>query len=203
MTVGTLANGHEVLYVAVTSEQKVISVEILEKPPGNAKGLGKGARGSMQSASGAHVPSGKAIVRTYIANSSPKNAGFPATTGALNDPDNLAIDALGNIYVIEDAPNSSSTGGDIWFVRDEDNDGVGESLDHFLSIRVDGSEATGMIFSPVTATEFAVAVQHPDSTNLASVPDGLGDAVWLFNVSGIDNQDFVEDLNDAGGLFGE
>ena len=107
----------------------------------------------------------------------------------------LAIDALGNIYVIEDAPNGSSTGGDIWFIRDTNNDGVAESIDHFLSIRVAGSEATGMIFNPAVPTEFVVACQHPNSTNLEVVPDGLGDAVWSFNVSNIDNQKFVKTIN--------
>jgi secreted PhoX family phosphatase len=61
---------------------------------------------------------------------------------------------------------------------------VAESVDHFLSIRVNGSEATGMIFNPAVPTEFVVAVQHPSSTDLAKVPNGLGDAVWSFNVSG-------------------
>lgn len=88
-------------------------------------------------------------------------------------------------------------------VRDVNNDGVGESLDHFLSLRVDGSEATGMIWNPAIPTEFAVCVQHPDSTDLADVPDGLGDAVWMFNVSHIDNQHFVNQLNRAPVQFGE
>lgn len=100
----------------------------------------------------------------------------------MNSPDNLAQDADGNIYIIEDAPNGSSTGGDIWFARDVNGDGVAESIDHFLSVRVDGSEATGMIFNPKDRNEFVVAVQHPDSTNLDSVPEGFGDAVWKFTI---------------------
>jgi hypothetical protein len=83
-------------------------------------------------------------------------------------------------------------------MRDVDNNGVAESIDHFLSIVVDGSEATGMIFNPRIPTEFVMAVQHPDSTDLANVPDGLGDAVWAFDISGIPNQEFVEELNAAG-----
>ncbi|MFN0125192.1 MAG: alkaline phosphatase PhoX [Verrucomicrobiales bacterium] len=190
-SVGRLANGNEVIYIAVTSESKVISIEILEY------GLGGGI-GALDEGNRA-APSGKAIVRTFVSNGSPKNAGFAATTGVLNSPDNVALDALGNVYVIEDAPNGDPVGGDIWFARDTNNDGVAESLDHFLSIRVKGSEATGMIFNPTVPTEFAVAVQHPDSTNLANVPAGLGDAVWLFNVSNIPNQAFVTALNGAKG----
>jgi uncharacterized protein len=137
------------------------------------------------------------VVRTFVSNSSPKNLGFPTTTGTLNSPDNLAMDSTGNLYVIEDAPNGSSTGGDIWFIRDTNNDGVAESLDHFMSIQVAGSEATGMIFNPAVPTEFVVACQHPNSTNLAALPNGLGDAVWSFNVSNIPNQAFVKALNEG------
>jgi uncharacterized protein len=156
--IGRLANGHEVLYVAVTSENAVYAVEMLDQEHAN-------------------------VVVAASQTVTPKNLGFPATTGALNAPDNLAQDALGNIYVIEDAPNGSSTGGDIWFLRDTDSNGVAESLDHFLSIQVHGSEATGMIFDPRTPTEFVVAVQHPSSTDLAAVPDGVGDALWRFNLT--------------------
>jgi hypothetical protein len=176
MIVSRLANGNEVLYVAITSENKVLSIEILN----NNRGVHK---------------AGQAVVRTYCSNSgTPKNLDFPSTTGTLGAPDNLAMDALGNIYVIEDAPNSSSTGGDIWFVRDTNNDGVAESLDHFLSLRVNGSEATGMIFNPAVPTEFHVAVQHPSSTDLTAVPSGFGDAIWTFNLENIPNQDFLRSL---------
>ncbi|MGB6222756.1 alkaline phosphatase PhoX [Haloferula sp.] len=184
MAVGRLANGRSVIYFTATSENKVYSIEM-----GHRRFKDR------------HF--NKAIVRTFISSESPKNVGFEPTTGVLNSPDNLAIDALGNIYVIEDAPNGSSTGGDIWMVRDTDSDGVGESLDHFMSIRVDGSEATGMIWNPAIPTEFAVAVQHPDSTDLDNVPDGLGDAVWLFDISHIDNEKFLKNLNKARPIFGE
>ena len=193
IAVGRLKNGNEVVYFCATSEKKVYSIEILKRDQGNAsdRGMKSNKRAS------------KAIVRTFASADMAKNLGHAPTTGELNSPDNLAIDGLGNIYVIEDAPNSSSTGGDIWFVRDMDNDGVGESLDHFMSIRVSGSEATGMIFNPAIPTEFAVAVQHPSSTDLSRVPDGLGDAVWLFNVTNIGNQGFVEKLNRSKAPFGE
>lgn len=171
---GFLKNGREVLYFTATSENSVYSVELL---PGN-----------------------KAMVRLFANGSTPKNVGFPETTGALNSPDNLAQDALGNIYIIEDAPNSSTTGGDIWFVRDLDDDGVAESLDHFLSIRVSGSEATGMIFNPQDPTQFVVNVQHPDTTDLDAHPDGFGDALWQFDVSGAPERHLIWKLKKAGKL---
>ena len=103
--------------------------------------------------------------------------------------DNLAIDSLGNIYIIEDAPNSSSEGGDVWFARDTNNDGIAESLDHFLSLQVDGSEATGMIFNPADPTKFVIAVQHPTTTDLSDADndgvrdaEGFGDAIWEFDL---------------------
>lgn len=158
--VGVLASGNEVLYFTATSENVVYSVEM----------------------TGADT----AIVREFASEANtPKNLGFPATTGHINSPDNLAQDAFGNIYIIEDAPNSSSVGGDIWFARDADNDGVAESVDHFLSIQVGGAEATGMIFNPVKPTEFVVSVQHPSSTDLDDVADGQGDALWKFDIADV------------------
>jgi hypothetical protein len=170
--VGYLSSGNEVLYFAATSESTVYSVEM----------------------TGANT----AIVRAFASEAgTPKNDGFAPTSGIINSPDNLAQDALGNIYIIEDAPNGSSTGGDIWFCRDTNGDGVAESVDHFLSIRADGSEATGMIFNPVYPTEFVVAVQHPDSTDLTNVADGMGDAVWMFDIRDTENQLFVQFLEYA------
>ena len=171
MEVGMLANFNEVLYVAITSEHSVISIEML----GNRK----------------------AIVREFATAESAKNVGFAATTGTLNSPDNLAQDALGNIYIIEDSPNSGDVGGDIWFGRDTDGNGVAESLDHFMSIQVNGSEHTGMIFHPLNPEKFVVAVQHPSSTDLEEVPEGFGDAVWEFDVSGV----VPPPCDDGGSLF--
>ena len=152
--VGELANGNEVLYFTATSEHAVYSVEMLSET--------------------------QAEVRLFADEATtPKNQGFTPTTGVLNSPDNLAQDALGNIYVVEDAPNSSDVGGDIWFARDTDGDGVAESLDHFMSLQVAGSESTGMIFHPIRTTRFVVAVQHPSSTGIEG---GHGDAVWQFDL---------------------
>ncbi len=160
MEVGMLKNGNEVVYFAATSERTIYSVELLSKT--------------------------RAKVRVFASDAdTPKNKDFLPTTAVLNSPDNLAQDALGNIYIIEDAPNGSDVGGDIWFARDVDSDGVAESVDHFLSIQVDGAEATGMIWNPEKPTQFVVAVQHPDSTNLDNVEDGFGDALWLFDVTGV------------------
>lgn len=157
--VGTLASGNEVLYFTATSENAIYSVEMLD--------------------------SMNAVVRLFASDDvTPKNEGFAGTSASLDAPDNLAQDMLGNIYIIEDNPNTTTvgeTGGDIWFARDLDNDGVAESVDHMMSLGVNQAEATGMVFNPRKPNEFAIAVQHPASTDLEQVPDGQGDAVW--NVS--------------------
>lgn len=175
MSIG-MRNGNEMLFITITSEQSVISIE--ETHGGPIVRLFATADG-MADGSGVGTP---------------KNLGLAPTTGFLNSPDNLATDALGNVYIIEDAPNSSSTGGDIWFARDTDNDGVAESIDHFLSLQAQGAEATGMIFHPTDPTRFVVAVQHPLSTALGDADnDGLrdegaedfGDALWEFDLSDV------------------
>ncbi len=173
MEVGLLPNGNEVLYITVTSENSIISIEILD-------GM-------------------KSMVRQFATPETPTNLGFPATTGVINSPDNLAQDALGNIYVIEDAPNSADVGGDVWFVRDTDSDGVAESLDHFMSIQVNGSESTGMIFNPADPTRFVVAVQHPTSVDPALVEGGFGDAVWEFDLSTIVPPTCADSVDPASG----
>jgi len=158
--VGKLANGHEVVYFAATSERSVYSIEIL--------------------------PDDKATVRLFASDAkTPKNLGFAPTSGVMNSPDNLELDALGNLYIIEDAPNSDVVGGDVWFAQDVDGDGVSESIYHFLSLGVNTAEATGMEFNPRRPTRFVMAIQHPKSTDLLAVPGGFGDALWEFNIAGV------------------
>ena len=48
-----------------------------------------------------------------------------------------------------------------------------------------GSEATGMIFNPAKPTQFVVSVQHPSSTDLGLVSDGIGDALWTFDLANV------------------
>jgi len=158
--VGYLGNGNEALYVNATSERSIYSVEEL----GN----------------------GQAMVRLTASQATPKNLGYGNVSGILHDIDNMAQDALGNLYVVEDWPNHGNTGGDIWFVRDTNNDGVAESLDRFLSLQVKGAENTGMIFRPGHPTQFIVNVQHPESVTLDTATEkGMGDATWLFDVKDV------------------
>lgn len=175
--VGYLRNGNEVLYFNATSENSVYSVE--------------------------ELGSGKAMVRLAASPSTPTNLGYAPTTGTISDPDNLAQDALGNIYVVEDKPNHDNIGGDIWYLRDADGDGVAESLDHFMSLQVKGAENTGMIFRPGHPTQFIINVQHPES--MGDETSGQGDATWLLDLKGVvpppclsnrDNEQQVKTCND-------
>lgn len=156
VAIGKLPNGNEAIYFAATSENSVYTIE---------------------------ETAGGPIVRVLASPSTPRNVGFQPTTGTISAPDNLAIDELGNIFIIEDSPNSGRVGGDIWFARDINSDGVAESLDHFLSLNVAGSEGTGMIFHPTDPSRFIVAIQHPTSTNLGAVPLGQGDAIVEFDLT--------------------
>lgn len=154
LEISQLANGNEVIYFAATSENAVYAIDL--------------ANGGDPTV----ILSAKAGTTEY-------NKGFAPTTGVMNSPDNLAVDAWGNIYVIEDNPNGAAPGalgGDTWFMRDIDGDGVAESLDHFLGIGVQGAEGTGMIFDPNNPSQFIIAVQHPSSMTL---PGGEGDSLWL------------------------
>ncbi len=155
--VGYLKNGHEVLYFTATEELAVYSVEELGH--------------------------NKAIVRLAADESTMKNLNHAPTTGHLTSPDNLAQDALGNIFIVEDWPNGDNRGGDIWFMRDTDTNGVAESLDHFMSLQVKGAENTGMIFNPANPTQFIINVQHPESTSDAI--EGMGDATWLIDIKNV------------------
>lgn len=96
--------------------------------------------------------------------------------------------------MVEDKANGDDIGGDVWFLRDADGDGVAESLDHFLSLQVKGAENTGMIFRPAHPTQFIINVQHPDST--ADTINGQGDATWLIDLKDVVAPPCVGDRDD-------
>ncbi|WP_045227248.1 alkaline phosphatase PhoX [Methyloterricola oryzae] len=90
-----------------------------------------------------------------------------AIGAALTNPDNLAIDAEGNIYVVEDQPGGVND--DIWFAKDRNQDGdltdPGEGLARWASNGTVGSEFTGLYFDPFNPNRAWVNIQHPDSAN--------------------------------------
>jgi uncharacterized protein len=90
-----------------------------------------------------------------------------AVGSALGNVDNLAVDAEGNIYIVEDFPGGD--GDDIWFPRDVNRDGdlndPGEGLARWASNGAVGSEFTGLYFDPFDKRRAWVNIQHPDSGN--------------------------------------
>lgn len=86
---------------------------------------------------------------------------------ALANPDNLAVDHDGNIYIIED--RGGAVDDDIWFAKDLNKDGdlndVGEGLGRWASNGTLGSEFTGLYFDPRNKRRAWVNIQHPASGN--------------------------------------
>jgi secreted PhoX family phosphatase len=87
--------------------------------------------------------------------------------GALANPDNLAMDLDGNIYIIED--RAGGVDNDIWFALDLNKDGdlddPGEGIGRWASNGTVGSEFTGLYFDPKDKRRAWVNIQHPDSDN--------------------------------------
>lgn len=86
-----------------------------------------------------------------------------AVGGGLRNADNLAIDADGNIYIIED--RDGGVDDDIWFARDLNLDGdlldAGEGLARWASNGTPGSEFSGLYFDKFDPNVAYVNIQHP------------------------------------------
>ena len=90
-----------------------------------------------------------------------------AVGSALSNPDNLAVDNDGNIYIIED--RGGAVDDDIWFAKDRNKDGdlldPGEGIGRWASNGTPGSEFTGLYFDPFNKRRAWVNIQHPASGN--------------------------------------
>jgi uncharacterized protein len=86
---------------------------------------------------------------------------------ALANPDNLAVDHDGNIYVVED--RAGGVDDDIWFAKDVNLDGdltdEGEGIGRWASNGTVGSEFTGLYFDPTDKRRAWVNIQHPGTNN--------------------------------------
>lgn len=132
--VGTLANGNECLYVALTSEDAVLAIEFLGPT--------------------------SATVRYFVERTTPNLATGTAIGAELDSPDNLATDAFGAVYIVEDFEP-----GDVFKAIDEDRDGVAEAVGRVLSCGVAGSEPSGLIFDPNDPYKMWLTVMSPSSGN--------------------------------------
>lgn len=101
-----------------------------------------------------------ATVKLFADSTTNKKNTPGAVGGEFRNPDNLAIDTLGNIYIIEDQPGGLA---DIWFAYDIDFDGIAESLGRWASLSTLGAEPTGLYFDPFRPNVAYVNVQHAGS----------------------------------------
>ncbi len=132
------ANGDELLYMATTTTNEVYAVNLTD-----------------------------GVISVFANQSTIDLATGGAVGSGLRSPDNLAIDAEGNIYIIED--RNGGVDDDIWFARDLNKDGDllddGEGLGRWASNGTPGSELTGLYFDPTNPNRAWVNVQHPASGN--------------------------------------
>jgi secreted PhoX family phosphatase len=131
LEIQTLANGDQVIYVATTTTHEVYSINLATNE-----------------------------VKLFLDRNTIDNATGLAVGSAFTNPDNLAIDADGNIYVVEDQPGGIA---DIWLGVDANRDGVAESMSRWASLSTVGAEPTGLYFDIFNPNLAYVHVQHPDS----------------------------------------
>lgn len=131
LEIRTLRNGRQQLFVATTTNHKVFSIDLRSN-----------------------------TVKLFASRDTLDMATGAAAGSAFTNPDNLAIDAEGNMYIVEDQPGGVE---DIWFAKDEDMDGVAEAIGKWASLSTKGAESTGLYFDPFRPNVAFINVQHPDS----------------------------------------
>jgi uncharacterized protein len=133
------ANGEEILYIATTTTNEVYAFNLAT----NTASL-------FASTATIDLATGLAVGAT-----------------AFTSPDNIAIDANGNVYIVED--RNGGVDNDIWFANDINHDGdlldAGEGMARWASNGTQGSEFTGLYFSETDPNVAFVNIQHPSSGN--------------------------------------
>lgn len=152
--------GNEMLYVAITSEDRVLAIDL--DPPGG--------------------PKNKVTVSDYV------RVGVNASA-EFDSPDNLALDKQGNLYITEDpgsdAAHGKTMGDDVWFAP-FNKASAAQSLDiqRFFTITDCDAEPTGIYLSISNKTLF-VNVQHrggADPRDLAVAIQRMADVNYNITV---------------------
>lgn len=131
LDVRTLHDDRQLLFFTATSHHKVFSIDLASD-----------------------------TVSLFASRETPDMATGAPVGRAFTNPDNLAIDAAGNVYIVEDQPGGRA---DIWFALDRDGDGVAEAIGKWASLTTAGAEPTGLYFHPFQPDIAFVNVQHPAS----------------------------------------
>ncbi|MCQ8180457.1 DUF839 domain-containing protein [Methylomonas sp. SURF-1] len=154
LEIRTLADGSQQLFVATTGTHDVWTIDLATSS-----------------------------IKQFASRATINQATNAAVGTELTATDNLAMDAEGNIYIIEDQPAGSA---DIWFAKDADKDGVAESIGRWATMSTAGAEPTGLYFDINDPNVAYLNIQHTDSDidrlieirTPAAVP--VPGAVWLF-----------------------
>jgi len=131
MEIKTLANGDQMIIVPTTTTHEIYSINLASSQ-----------------------------VNLFASRATIDEATGVAVGTMLTNPDNVAVDAAGNVYIVEDQPGGIA---DIWFARDTGNDGVADSLGRWASMSTIGAEPTGLYFDKFNHNVAYVNTQHPDS----------------------------------------
>ncbi len=141
LEIRTLANGKQIIYFTTTDSDN--------------DGSSSNGRGRVYS-----LNLDSTEVKLFADNNTIDMATGLKVGATWSNPDNLAIDADGNIYVIEDQDGGKA---DIWFAKDTNGDGVADAVGKWASLSTAGAEPTGLYFDTVNPNVAYVNVQHPAS----------------------------------------
>jgi secreted PhoX family phosphatase len=156
--IGRLANGQQAMYIATTTTNEVYLFN-----------LDTNQATVFANASTIDLATGQAV-----------------GSAAFTSPDNIAIDAAGNVYIVED--RNGGTDNDIWFAKDINHDGdlldAGEGLARWVSNGTPGSEMTGLYFDKFNANVAYLNIQHPADgvdrlIQISAVPEPESYAMFL------------------------